>query len=102
MKQQNRGLIGILLTIIIAILIISYFNINLQSLVEKPTTQQNVTYVTNAGTSVWNTYLSKPADYLWNTVFVNLLWNSFIDNMTRIKNGQPTTLQQNPPTISTQ
>ena len=101
MKQRNRGLIGIILIIIIALLVISYFNINLQTVVQKPTTQQNFTYVASTSTSFWNTYLQKPASYLWNTVFIGLLWSSFINEMTLIKNGQPTTLQQQAPTIST-
>ena len=100
-RNANKGFIGILLLIVIAILVVSYFNIDLQSLVEKPQTQKNAAYVTTTTTSFWNSYLQKPASYLWNTVFVGLLWNSFIDNMTRIKNGQPTTLQEMAPQIQT-
>ena len=98
-KHANQGLISILLIIVIAILALSFFNIDLKTVAEKPQTQKNVSYVVDNSTSFWNTYLQKPASYLWNDIFINLLWNSFVDNMTRIKQDQPTTLQLNPPTV---
>jgi len=95
----DRGLIKMILIIIAALLILSYFGINLRNLVNSPTNQDNVSYVATTSVSVWNTYLKQPATYLWNDVFLNLIWNPAIDNLTRMKEGQPTDVQNSAPTI---
>ena len=100
-NTRNNGLVSIILILIIAILALSYLNIDLKSLVEKPQTQNNIAYVTQSSESIWTAYLEKPAPYIWNKVFVDLVWNSFIDNMTAIKNGQPTVFQTQAPIIHT-
>lgn len=91
MKDYNKkgGLIRILILIIVAILVVSYFNIDLKALSEKPTTQSNFSYVIETGSMVWKEYLSKPAAYFWNNIFIDLLWKSFIDNTNQIKKGEP-------------
>jgi hypothetical protein len=100
-NTRNNGLVSIILILIIAILALSYLNIDLKSLVEKPQTKNNVAYVATTSETVWTTYLEKPATYLWNKVFIDLFWNSFIDNMTAIKNNTPTTMQQQAPLVNT-
>lgn len=100
MRHKNRGFLEAIVIIVIALLIISYFNINLRSLVQNPTTQQNASYVETSSVSIWNTYLEKPATYVWNTVIVGLLWNSALN---AIKNSQShqTDPPQQPSAIST-
>jgi hypothetical protein len=58
--------------------------------VESPTGQENVTYVKGTTQDLWNTYLAQPAHYLWQDVWVNIIWKGFISNMERIRDGQPT------------
>jgi len=38
---------------------------------------------------VWNAYIAGPFDYLWNDIFIDLIWSAFIENMEIIKGGGP-------------
>lgn len=80
----NKGLIRTIVIIVIAILIVSYFGINLRALVTSSTTQDNISYVTTGAINLWNNYLKTPVTYVWNEVFVKLIWNTALENL---KNG---------------
>lgn len=100
-RKRNMGIsiLGILFLGVIAIFVLSYFKIDIKSVVESPQAQNNVGYVTGSSQNVWDKYLKQPASYIWNDVIVNLLWQSFIDNLQRVKNGQPTSIEQNAPAL---
>ena len=68
-------------------------------MIESPQTQSNLKYVWGLTVSIWDDYLARPVLYLWNDIFIDLLWNSFIDNLQRIKAGEPTTIEQLAPEI---
>ena len=89
--NTNSGIIRLIILIVIAVLILSYFNIDIKSTVEKPQTQQNVGYVKGVALNVWNNYLSKPVKYFWNNIFIGLLWSAFTENIDQIKKGKPPT-----------
>lgn len=86
---RNTGLINFILIVVFLILLLSYFNVDIKGFVEDPVTQQNITYVWGGALFIWNEYLSSPVLYFWNNIFLNLLWDSFVTNMERIKAGQP-------------
>ncbi len=73
--------------LIILILVLSYFGISIQSVVNSPAGQSNFSYVWNGATYVWNTYLSGPANYLWNNLGSSL-WNAFQQGVQNIKVNQ--------------
>ncbi|MCU0660683.1 MAG: hypothetical protein MUD00_03690 [Candidatus Pacebacteria bacterium] len=98
--SQNGGFLRLILIIVIGLLILGYFNIDLQRTVESTTTQKNVSYIKNAATTIWENYLEGPVMYFWNNIFINLLWNSFTKNLENIQNEQPTDFQINAPTIN--
>ncbi len=101
MINKQNGFIKLIILIIIAIIVLSYFGFDLRSIIESPGTQDNLHYVWGGVITVWDNYLAGPAYYLWNDVFINLLWNSFIENMNRIKAGHSTTIEEmSPGTIS--
>ena len=79
---------------VVAILVLSYFGFSIQDLIQNPNTQSNFAYVWRGVTNVWNNYLAKPAAYLWNEIFLKLIWTAAIDNLTRMKNGQPTVIDE--------
>ena len=85
-------MIKYILIIVVALLVLSFFGFNLQSLIQNPTTQSNFSYVWQGITHVWNDYLAKPAYYLWHDIFLNLIWGPALDNLLRLKNNQPTTI----------
>ncbi len=85
---------------IILILVLSYFGINIQQVVNSPTGQSNISYVLNGATYVWNNYLSAPFNYIWNTVG-QTLWNAFTQGIQNIKvnNNTPNIQQVSPQAI---
>ena len=98
--KKQSGFIKFIIIIIIAIIILSYFGFNLRAIVESPTTQGNLGYVWGGVVFVWDTWLVGPVSYLWNDIFINLLWDSFIDNMKKIKAGEPTTIEELAPSTT--
>jgi len=98
-ELKNRG-ISILKTLLwgaIIILVLSYFKIDIKGVVESPEAQDNIEYVTEGTKTVWEKYLAEPASYLWNTVFVGLLWEAFINNLERVRDGEPTEIEEAAP-----
>lgn len=84
---------------VIALIILGYLGIDVKKAVQAPVTQSNLEYVKNVVVYVWDKYLARPAKYLWNEIFINLIWNVAIDNLTKIKNGQPTNIQTSSPSL---
>mgnify|MGYP003576130730 CR=1 FL=1 len=78
----------------ILILVLSYFNISIKAVVESPTGQENLGYVQGTGKSLWNEYLAEPVHYLWHDIWLEIFWKSFINNMERIRDGQPTDFEK--------
>lgn len=83
--QDQRGLINWIIIIIIAIVVLSYFGFDIRAIVEDDDTQNNIGYVWGGVVYVWEHYLMGPLGYLWNDVFIDLIWDSFVENMERIK-----------------
>ncbi|MEK7609581.1 MAG: hypothetical protein AAB470_00475 [Patescibacteria group bacterium] len=96
---QNKGLVRAVIVIVIALLILSYLGINIRSIVNSPAGQENFNYTQEVILNVWNNYLKGPATYLYNDIFIKLIWDPAIESLTRIKNGQPTNIDQSAPTI---
>ncbi|PIR68611.1 hypothetical protein COU49_00085 [Candidatus Nomurabacteria bacterium CG10_big_fil_rev_8_21_14_0_10_35_16] len=100
-NTQNRGIsiLGILIFGFILILVLSYFNISVRGVVESPTTQDNINYVSTSSKSFWDKYLKDPASYLWNDVWIEIFWQGFINNMERIRDGKPTDFDEAAPNV---
>ncbi|MDO8492921.1 MAG: hypothetical protein Q7S34_04735 [bacterium] len=96
--QRNQGLIGIIIVLIVGILIASYFGISIKNIAESDTAQSNFGYVKQVTINFWNDFLAKPATYLYKNLWLDLIWHPFIDNLQRLKRGQPTTIE--PPAIN--
>ncbi len=98
-KNDNRGLISWLVIILIAVIVLSFFGFDLKSIIESDLTQNNLGYLWGLGVMVWNDYLSQPILYFWHNIFINLLWDSFVENMERIKAGESTTIEELSPRL---
>jgi len=81
-------MIRFIILIIIVIAVLSYFNFDLKTFFESDIVRNNFGFIWNWTTYVWDNYLKGPVDYLWNNVFIDLIWNSFIENLNRFKAGQ--------------
>lgn len=87
---HNKGLIGRILLILVAIFIVaSYFSIDLESTVKafssSPVTTKNFEYVVGIGKSVWSGYLEQPTKYFWNNVVSNLIKDAMAQNLKNLK-----------------
>ncbi|MDE1974893.1 MAG: hypothetical protein KGI49_00030 [Patescibacteria group bacterium] len=85
----ERGLIKMIVIIVVALLVLSYFGINLRNLVSSPTNQDNVTYIASTTVSIWDSYLKVPAGFAWD-IFVNYIWDPAFQGLVDLKNGRPT------------
>ena len=74
---------------VIALIILGYLGFDIRKAVEAPASKSNIEYVKNIIVYVWNTYLAGPVKYLWNT-FIKLIWNSAVDNISKIKTATST------------
>lgn len=84
-----------ILLIVIGLIILGYFGFDIRKAIESPVARSNIEYAKDAVVYVWNTYLKGPAEYLWD-LFINLIWNPAIENLTKIKNGEKTNYQNLP------
>lgn len=100
-KYYQQGLIRTIILIVIALLVLSYFGLNIRSIINSPAGKDNFSFTQELMINTWNNYLKKPTTYLWNDIFLNLIWNPAIENLTKIKNGEPDSLRSSAPTIPT-
>lgn len=99
-QRGERGLIRWILLIIIALVLASYFfDFSVKEAVEDEQTQSNFSYIQTNLTELWNEHLKSTADYLWNNVFIDLIWESFVDNMERLKDGENTVFEDSSPGV---
>lgn len=85
--------------IIIVLLVLSYFGLNIRAIVNSPTGQENFSYAQELMIKVWDNYLEKPVTYLWKDIFLDLIWDPAIENLTKIRDGEPDSLRSNAPTV---
>jgi len=85
--NTQHGFIRLVILLIIIIAVLSYFNFDIKKFFESDIVRNNFNYAWNWVMYVWETYLAGPAGYLWNDIFIDLIWNSFIENLQRFKQG---------------
>ena len=100
MKKGGISIIGILFLGIILIFVLSYLNVNIQSVVESPTAKSNVGYVSGSSKNLWNDYLKKPLTNFYNDIWVKIFWASFVSDMEAIRDNKPTSIQKLAPTVN--
>lgn len=89
-----RGFINIrtLVVVIIILVILGLMGVSVEEdVVQNEVVQENTSYVWNGAVYVWETYLSGPVVFLWNEIFINIIWDTFAENMERLRNGEPPT-----------
>lgn len=90
-------MIKILTIIILVLVVLGLLGVSVQhDVVENEGVQENVSYVSTGAIGFWNTYLSQPAQWLWQELIVGILWETFTRNMGRLRDGQTPTDFTNP------
>jgi len=96
---MNRGFIRTIIIIVIALLILSYFGLNIRAIVNSPAGHDNFTYVQEVMYNIWTNYLKGPVTYIWH-IFIDLIWNPAIENLTEMKNGGQGDIIRSAPKLS--
>jgi hypothetical protein len=98
-EQYNKtGKIGSLKWIILFIIALVaasfFFDFSLKEAVEDEQTQSNFSYIKDQLATFYTAYLKNTVDYLWNDIFIDLLWENFTQNLENVKNGEETIIEE--------
>lgn len=100
-NNREGGFLKWIIVIVIGLVIASYFfDFSVKEAVEDEQTQSNFAYISVEVQEFWNEHLAEAADYLWNDIFIDLLWESFIENLERVKEGEDTVFEENAPGVT--
>jgi len=97
--NKRGGFIQMIIIVVIALIALGFSGFDVKNIIESPLVQENLDYVWGLVKIVWDDYLSEPILYFWHNIFLELFWDSFVDNIDRIKNGEPNDLQLNTPSV---
>jgi len=101
-SQSKAGLSLIKMLIIIDIgrVILSYIGFDIKRVIESDQNKQNFGYVKAVIVTVWERYLERPVVYVFHDIFLELIWYPTIDNLKKLKAGEPTNIQMLAPSAT--
>ena len=67
-KRRQGGLIKMIILIIIAIAVLSWYGVDIKDFFTSPQMQKNLGYISSFIGDVWNNYLAIPANKLWGII----------------------------------
>jgi hypothetical protein len=82
-NNKEAGLIKMIILIVIAIAILSWYGVDIKEFIMSEQFQKNWGYVINFIKDIWSDYLAAPAHYLWG-IWVTYLWDPFM-NMLKVE-----------------
>lgn len=85
-NSQKGGLIRIVLIIIAIILVLSYFNVNIENFLKSPSVKANFGFVTDKILYVWQNFLQKPVRAAFH-FFIYYIWDPAVEGLERMRNG---------------
>lgn len=85
---QGGYIVKLILIIIAVLLIISYFNIDLENVATSPTAKKNFGYVGNTIVYVWDHFLKKPVTIVYNFIYT-YIWEPALGGLERMRSGEP-------------
>lgn len=94
------SILGLILIAFVGIIVLGYFGVSVEDVVESPGAQDNINYVKEGSGSFWDKYFAQPISYFWNKIWIPLFWDSFVSNLERIRDGKPTDYQLNAPQVN--
>jgi len=81
-KNTQGGLIKMIIIIIIAIAILSWYGVDIKEFFNSPQVQKNFSYVWSFITDIWSNYIQEPASKLWD-IWLQYIWGPFMDMLKR-------------------
>lgn len=76
--KTDKGFVKLLVSIIIALIILSYFGFDLRTLIESEQTQANLNYFKDLLKTIWNLYIWKGISFLWNDIVIGYIWKNIV------------------------
>ena len=73
-KNKEGGLIKMIILIIVAIAILSYFRIDIKDFFTSEQFQKNLGYVLSFIGDLWSNYLAEPVSKIWG-IWLTYVWN---------------------------
>ncbi|OHA88403.1 MAG: hypothetical protein A2653_02450 [Candidatus Zambryskibacteria bacterium RIFCSPHIGHO2_01_FULL_43_25] len=85
-KDSRRGFIGTIISLIIGLSVLGYFfDFNVINFIKSPSVQNVLNYAKTAITIVWDRYISGVANYIWDEVVIDIVWDNMVKVATIIK-----------------
>ena len=100
--QTDRGLVKMIIVIVIILIVLGYFGFNIREIINSPTVSDNLSYTQQLMLSVWNNFLKIPLTYIWNEIFIKLIWHPMLETLLRMKDGGPAVTADQAPKLSSQ
>ncbi|MEA2715022.1 MAG: hypothetical protein QOG91_50 [Candidatus Parcubacteria bacterium] len=85
--KTNEGLIKLIVIIVIALLLLAFLGLNLRSIVNSPTFQDNWQFIKGIVLQIWTRFLKLPVLFIWNQGFVRFIWNPIFQNLLHMNFG---------------
>jgi len=77
-KNKQAGLIRMIILIIIAIAVLSYFRIDIKEFFTSPMFKTNIGYIGNFLKDLWTNYLAEPAHVIWG-IWLEYVWHPLLN-----------------------
>jgi hypothetical protein len=81
--NKQGGLIKLIIIVVIAILVLSWFGVDIKEFITSESVQKNLSYVWTLITDTWTNYLATPAHKVW-VIWVQYIWDPFME-MLKLK-----------------
>ncbi len=80
--NKQHGLIKLIILIVIAIAVLSWYGIDIKEFFMSEQMQKNLGYIWNFIKEIWTNYLAGPAHKLW-TIWLEYFWGPFMNMLGR-------------------
>ena len=75
-KNTNRGLVRTIVIVLIALVILSYFGLNLRSIINSEAFQDNWDFLTGFLANIWSNYIKPAVIFVWERIIRPLIGGS--------------------------
>ncbi len=76
-KNKEQGLVKMIILIVVAIAVLSYFGVDIKAFFTSEQFQKNMGYIWTFIKDGWNNYLAAPAGAVWG-IWVNYVWTPLV------------------------
>ncbi len=87
MPKTDKGLIKLIVVIVIALLLVAFLGLNLRSIINSPTFQDNWQLIKGIVLQIWTRFLKVPVLFIWNQGFIRFIWHPIFQNLLHVNLG---------------